>query len=248
MKRSILLALLLFALPLAAQEAKKEEKPAQPPPDWVTKVFEVKHQDPARLVDLLMTFGAQLRASRELKAITVAGPQAVVDAVGEAIKRFDAPLRNTELTVHILAGGAQARQQDTIPRELEGVAKQPRSTFSFGGLRVLDTAVIRGREGRQASANGAFSTPPGTTCSIALGGLNISEAAKENVVRIDNLRFNALIPVDPRPGSLQQPPGRNAGFATDVDVREGQKAVVGKANIDESGTALILVVTAKVVE
>jgi hypothetical protein len=35
---------------------------------------------------------------------------------------------------------------------------------------------------------------------------------------------------------------------TDVDVREGQKVVVGKANMDGSDRASIIVLTAKVVE
>ena len=39
-----------------------------------------------------------------------------------------------------------------------------------------------------------------------------------------------------------------AGITTDIDVREGQKVVVGKANIDNSDNALILILTAKVVD
>jgi hypothetical protein len=35
---------------------------------------------------------------------------------------------------------------------------------------------------------------------------------------------------------------------TNIDIREGQKVVVGKANIDGSNAALILVVTVKIVE
>jgi hypothetical protein len=37
-----------------------------------------------------------------------------------------------------------------------------------------------------------------------------------------------------------------ASIRTDIDVREGQKVVVGKANIGPEKGALILVVTAKV--
>jgi hypothetical protein len=43
-------------------------------------------------------------------------------------------------------------------------------------------------------------------------------------------------------------PDNNSGIRTDVDVREGQKVVVGKSNISGSVDALILIVTAKVVE
>ena len=40
----------------------------------------------------------------------------------------------------------------------------------------------------------------------------------------------------------------DAGFGTDVDVREGQKVVVGKAAVGGTNSALILVITAKVLE
>ena len=39
-----------------------------------------------------------------------------------------------------------------------------------------------------------------------------------------------------------------ARINTSIDVREGQKVVVGKANIDNADSALILILTAKVVE
>jgi hypothetical protein len=40
----------------------------------------------------------------------------------------------------------------------------------------------------------------------------------------------------------------DTGMSTDVDVREGQKVVVGKANMDGSDRASIVVLMAKVVE
>ena len=40
----------------------------------------------------------------------------------------------------------------------------------------------------------------------------------------------------------------DAGFGTDVDVREGQKVVVGKAAVGGTNSALILVITARVLE
>jgi hypothetical protein len=59
-------------------------------------------------------------------------------------------------------------------------------------------------------------------------------------VRINNLSFTLHVP---------HPSGHfEVGVHTDIDVREGQKVVVGKANIDNADNALILVLTAKVIE
>ncbi|HVN83075.1 MAG TPA: hypothetical protein VMW38_29095 [Terriglobia bacterium] len=40
----------------------------------------------------------------------------------------------------------------------------------------------------------------------------------------------------------------DTGINTDLDVREGQKVVVGKATVDNSNNALFLVLTARVVD
>ena len=69
---------------------------------------------------------------------------------------------------------------------------------------------------------------------------------------MNGLRFKANIiakrqQLDPG-GALVQYENYDAGFGTDVDVREGQKVVVGKAAIGGTSNALILVITAKVLE
>jgi type II secretory pathway component GspD/PulD (secretin) len=233
MKLRTLLALFAILVPLAAQETA---------PAMTTRIFEVKYQDVNRLANLLGPFGAKLQPSSELKAIAVSGPPDVVTAVGEALMRFDIPLKNVELTAYLLVGTSQASQQDNAPKELEGVTKQLKSLFAFQGFHVLDTLVLRGREGQQLAASGtAASQPPAspTTYDIGVGSVSVASSGKENVVKVDRLRFSARYV--PAPGSQY-----NIGFNTDLDVREGQKVVVGKTGMGPD--ALILVVTAKVVD
>ena len=43
-------------------------------------------------------------------------------------------------------------------------------------------------------------------------------------------------------------PWTAVSLETDIDVKEGQKVVVGKANLGNAGGSLILVVTAKVMD
>jgi hypothetical protein len=74
---------------------------------------------------------------------------------------------------------------------------------------------------------------------------------KGHSIRLDGLSLNAQIMVKKK---QQEPSGVTgyesieAGFGTNVDVREGQKVVVGKAAVGGTNTALILVITAKVLE
>jgi hypothetical protein len=241
----------LFALlaPAMAQEAKKEEKPAPvEEKGLVTKIFEVKYQDVSRLAQLLSPFGARLQPSGEFKAITASGRPELVTAVGEAIKRFDVPVKNVEVTLYILAGVSQAPQQENIPKELDGVTKQLRGLFAYQGYRLLDTMLMRGREGQGAQANGVGASAGGSTFPIRyqvrFNSTSVTPDGKGNMVRIDRLNFSANVPIQSSGGGMTNV---DTGINTDVDVREGQKFVVGKTGMG-GADALILVLTAKVVD
>jgi hypothetical protein len=77
-----------------------------------------------------------------------------------------------------------------------------------------------------------------TIYHVAFNRVGVMSDEEGHVIRIDGLNLGASIP-----GTV-----RETGFRTDIDVHEGQKVVVGKANIDTSNNAMILVVTARVVE
>jgi hypothetical protein len=240
MKPKALMLLLVMVVPLMAQEAKKDAAPAKT--ETVSKVFEVRNQDPQILAALIGGLGAQLRPSVELKAIAVSGPPAVVDAVGEAIKRFDLPVKNVELTAYLLSASQQAAKQETVPKELDGVVKQLKGLFTYQGYRLLDTMIGRGREGRSLQMSSAgpaqISQPDAKPIiyQLNIGSFNVTPQEKATVVRMNQLRFSANVT------------GFNTGINTDLDVREGQKVVVGNTGMGVSGDALILVVTAKVTE
>ncbi|PYV91061.1 MAG: hypothetical protein DMG05_08330 [Acidobacteria bacterium] len=69
------------------------------------------------------------------------------------------------------------------------------------------------------------------------------------MIRIDNLRLRVDVPVKrATPSGPAEISGVDTGINTNIDVREGQKVVVGKATIDGSNNALFLVLTAKVID
>ena len=51
-----------------------------------------------------------------------------------------------------------------------------------------------------------------------------------------------------RSNLTKKPEFTTAGFNADIDVREGQKIVVGKSNFDGADGTFFLIVTAKVVD
>jgi hypothetical protein len=93
--------------------------------------------------------------------------------------------------------------------------------------------------------------PQPSTFTFSYRAASILSDERGRLIRIDGLKLDAVLLVrtqeqaGPSTVSYQTV---DAGFNTDIDVREGQKVVVGKAAIGGTNNALILVITAKVLE
>ncbi len=232
MKR-ILLVAILAVVPLAAQEKKPENPPN------VQKLFILKYADPRAVEPLLRVFGSAV-PNAELHAISVTASAQNMPAIEEAITRLDVPAaapKNIDLTFYFIIGSeADTAQGTALPKDLDSVVTQLKNTFPFKGYRLMDVLSTRARTGREvnvtslgASMVSGTTEPVQTTVhirSVSMGGDN-------NTIRIDSLHTNSRVP---------QP----LGIDTDVDMKEGQKVVVGRFGLNKD-QALFLVLTAKVV-
>jgi hypothetical protein len=248
-------------------QAKKVEKPTEKPAvqpqasverkNHVQKVFAIKHADVNAIGQTLRIFPVEVRENPNLRVIAVSGPGALMPTIEETIRRLDVPPpapQNVELTVYLLL--ASDNGASSVPPELESVAKQLKSTFAYKGFHIIDTLVVRSRDKQSADVKGLakFDTdiPNPSTYSFAYRAASILSDEKGRSVRLDGLRFGARLVVKRQPevgvASAGGYESLDAGFATDVDVRESQKVVVGKAAVGSTNTALILVITAKVLE
>lgn len=270
--RGLTLLALLFALlaPAMAQETKKGEAAAAVstrPKDWVTKVIPVKRVDMSSFLALIKPLGVEVAQSGAFQALIVTGPPEAVAAAEVLIKQYDVPTpaaKNVELTAYLLVAMPQPAQQENTPKELDGVIKQLRSLFAYQGYRALDTLVVRSRQGQGAnltslgpsSSAGSADQKPPATYTLNIQSIGIAQNNKDNVISLRTLRLSARVPTSPSTATAAVTSGSiytgflyaDAGFTTDIDIREGQKVVVGKAGIGSTGEALILVVTAKVVD
>jgi hypothetical protein len=229
---------MLMSLPLFPQEAKQEPKPQEP---QAQAVIMLRYADPEEIRRLLAPFAVSATANRELKAIAVNGSRAAVAAYEEAVKRLDVPSppqKNIELTAYILEAGRQPGAGRSVPPGLEGVVKQLEAVFQFQSMRVLDTAVLRGRVGQQVAASGFASF--GAELGPALYQINLWPWAdeKSQTVRVNQLRLRMQIPKTDKQATLE----------ANVDVKEGQHVVVGKTGLDGPDRALIIVLSARIVE
>ncbi len=254
-----LMALMVMGCALFAQQ--QQQQPPAEKQKWNQKLFDIKY---ANVPDLgrfitgsLIQAGARVTWDEKMRVISVGGTdEALLQMAADIVKRYDVPTvagtgRNIEMIVHLMLAAPKGESGDAVPADLSPVVKQLKSVFGYNDFHIVDSAVLRTREGVGAEVSGNASLAPGvpgapnSSYQIRLGNTAVTPTEKGNMIRIDQFRFGARSP--------QQMPGGNwnftdIGFNTNLDVREGQKAVVGKSKIDGTDRALILVVSARAVD
>ena len=117
-------------------------------------------------------------------------------------------------------------------------------------FRLVETTVLRVNEGSGSESSGVFpdSSPaePPSIYQTKFAKLTITGEPPARTMRLDFFRFGGrLASKNAKSGEVQY---IETGVNTDVDVREGQKAVVGKANFGNARESLFIVLAAKIVE
>lgn len=240
MKKLFLLCT-LFAVALSAQEPKR----------YVQRVFDIKYVDAKELATIVALGDvSKVVPNEHFKTISVYGTTENVAAAEELIKRFDTPKptarvsnRSVELTLYILVAAPKGTAGEAVPADLEPVVKQLKSTFGYNDFRLLDSAFIRAQEGSLVYTEGNTAAPnPELPAALGSYELRINRAIRVTPdergsrIRLDAFSFRLKVA------------GTFVNFNTDVDVREGQKVVIGKARGDASAGAYILVLSARVVD
>lgn len=242
---------LLFAFvsagALLCAQTPEPQKPTQ-------RIYEIKYGDVTQVLGVCSNLRlTNTRFSESLRTISAYGPTEELDQMGECIKRIDAirpapTSRNVEIVATMMLLSPKGTAGEAVPADLEPVVKQLKAIFGFNDFRILETAILRNREGMKGETIGLATNPgSGQPSSYQLRYLSatVSKGEKATVIRLDDVRFNMRMTYTANNGSMQN---SDIGFNTNLDIREGQKVVVGKAKIDGSDNALVLVISARAVE
>jgi hypothetical protein len=248
MKLTIAIGLLLMAAAGWAQE-----------PARTQTIIEVKYADVNRLADLLRgTFKVNVSSDPSLHVIAVSGSPDLVAAVTAAIQKLDVPLSgelDVELTVYLISGVAQGSGADDVPQELASTVKQLHGLFAYKGYKLSDTLVLRGRtgkpfQGRDTETEGVLPGTTSLTYHLAYNSVEVSPG-DPRTVHINGLGFHLRGPkitTTSKDNVTIDHTQTPANISTDLDVKEGQKTVVGKSSVNGAGDALILVIVPKIVD
>jgi hypothetical protein len=245
-------ALLLLPPVAMAQEQKKADEGSdgaiylrqKPPEPQVQRLFVLKYADPNQMRDLLNFMGT-VRTNTELHAVTVSATANSMAAIEDAIKRLDVPTaapQNIDLTMYLVAGDDGDAASAPLPRDLDSVVAQLGNNFSYKAYRLWDVLTMRTRTGQVVtldSSGGSGDAPPNRIRVATSITIRSTTIAGDGTIRINGLQANSKVQ-----GVAET---TQVGIRTDVDIKEGQKVVVGKQSTGPN-QALFLVIMAKVVQ
>jgi len=237
MKR-LILALALIAMPTLAQVG-------QDPRERIQKLVTLKYADPQSIINLLHDFGVDMREDSRMKVIALSGQRDRVTTAEDAIKQLDVPAagqKDVDLTVYFVVASDQANVSGSpIPKELESTIATLKGTFPFKSYVMLDVLALRTRAGVNAGTSGQLTGGRLTEFHVRSASLE----GDGSMIRLDNLHAGLRVPV----GSGEKTNYLDTGVSTDVvDVKEGQKLVVGRSSLNGPDMALFLVLIAKVAQ
>jgi len=238
------------AAPVPESSAPTAKAP-QSVPNRVLRIIQIKYQDPRRIKQLLSAYDAVVLATDGINVLTVAGSPQGVDEVEAAIRKLDAPrppAQNIQLTAYVLMLNRQAGEPGEVPVELNEVVGELRKILSYKGFHLLNTELVTGRDGGSAyvAETGGASGPLAGQFSLSLHRLELIPGDKVSTVHIDGLAFTILpfnAKLSEREDRLQSP-----HIDTSIDIPVGQKVVVGKTALDSPDNAIVLVLTARVLD
>lgn len=231
-----LIAILALSTIAFAQEPPKlpDNKPAPP----VQRIFELQYLDPDEVRALFSALEASISRVNNLRLIAVRGNKETVDVIEQALKKIDVPRparKNIEFTGYMIMASARTSDAVEIP-DLAAVIKQLKTLFPYKGYRVTETFFLRSRDGDNGRASGFIVDSAAQTRNAYSFNFSNASLATDRQIRINNVALEV------------KTPSGDLGFRTQLDIREGQKVVVGKSNVVGTDDALILILTAKIIE
>ena len=195
-----------------------------------------------QLVSLFSDFPVDIKIHADTGSVALSGSAEAVASVEDVLRRLDSVTRkNIEITAQVVLAQVEGPTA-TIPRDLESVVQQLKSTMMYRVYRVIETMSLRVREGEThrhpaASISGKLSPAADQNWpyDLYIDAVKMSTDDRGNMVRLSGVTFSVAV----TDGKTR--------FMTDVDMAEGQKAVVGKSSAN-GNDAIVLVLTAKVME
>lgn len=232
--RRVLIAIFVLGL-LAWPAAAEQEQPR-------TVVKSTKFVNVKELMPILALLDVRVALKPDANAIVLRGQEGGdLDTALRLIDTLDQPSPSVEVSVYILSASKSAPQaapESDVGPELNAAVEHLKSLFGYQSIRLLDSVFLRAVEGRGGRVIGGVKDS-GYTFRFDQVRITPVEDG-DTFIHFSGLEF-VLAGTDPD-GKV-----RKANLRTDVQVRQGQKAVVGKSTPQGADETLILIIDASAV-
>jgi hypothetical protein len=255
-----LILIVLFALfPVAALPQQTDVQPAD-----VTKIVRIKYGVAQKITDLVAPgIPVRFTADNYSNVIVLKGNPKAVASAEQTIRELDVPgaettsrkSKDVELVIYAISGSDKTElpSGSQPPEIIAPVIRQLRAAFPYKSYQLLSSMLLRSSEGASAGSRGNLaglgmpSYP--SQYLIEYKEANVSTGEGRLAIHLRSFKFETSVAVPA--GTLPNTPQfqtMSINIQTDVDLREGQKVVVGKANVGSSDLALFVVLTARLVD
>ena len=200
---------------------------------------------------LLGPTGVGFEADSSLKLATIWGnSQSKLDEAEQLIKKYYKPKagsapaqldRNVELTLHVLHAKMSSTEPNDTQSILAPVIQQLKQATALTSFRTVETQILRIRSGKKVETSGILVWNDAPESAAPNYQFRTEVSIQGASIRVDNLNFGVRVPY-----KLNE--NYQVGINSSFDMKPGQYTVVGKANASAKDGALVLILSAKIVD
>lgn len=172
------------------------------------------------------------------------------DMKRQAQRRAEVDLSGLVREYLVIASPTSA-QGSVLPKELEPAVNQVSSIMAYKSFRLFDAVIMRASQDSAGDVRGILPMSQQTFAAggnfrFAVGRVELTPGTPANLLRLNN--FNLSVSISHGLDREGKEKFQTVSMGTTIDMKEGQKVVVGKANIDGNENALLVILTAQVVD
>jgi hypothetical protein len=248
-KRMIALVILAFALalaaPLFAAEAAQENAAAKPP--LKTEIIRLKYYPNAStmfgLVRAYLSRDGQVQPGPDAKTLVVKDYPENVERLLQAIRQIDVKPADLLFTVQLVLGSDEAEKGEE-PMPNDPIIRELRNLLKYKSYSLLDTSLIRATDDNNSEvrmgekAEFEFQIRP-----------KVIKDEKSSLIQMEvRLRQIRIAGTPPNATSSKVEYITTDLIGTTLNIKSGDKTVVGVSKLDGGGEGLILIISGKIVE
>jgi len=227
MRRAILITLILIVAAFAGLAQETDG-------DVVVQTFKFKFKSAERaaaVISSLISSEGSVSIQPGSNVLVVTDRSSNMDAIADALDRYDLPSREFKLEIRLVAAGRVTGKAPEVPDDLKEIAGKLSGVLRFNAFDKIGAIDVKGQEG-----DSVRSDIDGYHAEFVIGEYDpVSETIQLSDFTLS--RFETA------PDTLKK--SRKDVLETTLNLKVGQTVVLGASRLPDSNRALMLIVVAR---